>query len=501
MKDKQAMQPSLGTMKSLKINYLFNLLLTVSNIIFPIITYPYAARVMGANALGLVNFANSFLTYFIILSSLGVPVYGLREIAKIRNNKFELSKLYSELMSISAILSVASSVLYFIIVYLFSTFTKNQFLHGILGISIILNLFSIDWFFTGLEEFKFIAIRGIIIRLLSLILLITLVKKSEDYIIYAALGLLASALANIFNFIISMKYVKYQFNNLNLLKHVKPIVLYSILAITINMYFNLGITLLGFLSKNEQVANFTVAFRLILLSLTFISSATYTVMPRVSYYLNNDMGDAFIEVFSKVLKFFGMIAFPLALAIFLLSEQFIYIFVGKEFITAGRCFQVLAPVVIISGLSNLVGNNFLLPSRGERQVLYSALAGLTINIIANTIFIPIYGSIGAAISYLLAELTILCYQIVILQKHHSSIFKLIFYEIRYTHYIASSVIVGLFIIVLKIVMHSQFLIMILSLVICPVIYLIMLMYFEDAILNDLLIKFKNIAFGESNASN
>ena len=140
--------------KSIKKNFIYNSILTSANIVFPLITAPYLSYTLGAENIGKVNFATSIVNWFILISSFGIPRYGIREIARNRDNKKELTNTFWNLILIQASLSIIAIIVYLLAIFNVPRFESELNIHLMMVMMLILNVFSIDWFYQGIEEYK-----------------------------------------------------------------------------------------------------------------------------------------------------------------------------------------------------------------------------------------------------------------------------------------------------------------------------------------------------------
>ena len=210
-------------MKSIRVNYFYNLIITISNILFPILILPYVLRVIGASGIGKVNYATTVSSYFVMFAQFGIPFYGIKEISKVRNNQSELNTVFSEIFILNIITMLISLSLYLILFYIDTQMQIEMKLYIIMGFQIIFSLFSLDWYFNGLEEFKFISLRNLIIKFISILLIILFIKDIEHYVYYALITILAIGLSNIMNFVYFFKKSKLVIGNLSIKRHFKPL--------------------------------------------------------------------------------------------------------------------------------------------------------------------------------------------------------------------------------------------------------------------------------------
>ena len=213
--------------KSLKVNSVINIIKTVLSIIFPLITFPYASRVLGVNGIGRVDYANSISNYFVLFAELGITTYAVREGAKIRENKEQLNQLCSEIVIIN---SISTAVAYTgLVLCSFLPVLKNyQNILLLCGTTMIFNLIGVNWIFNIFEDYVYITVRTFVFQVLALICMFCFVRSSDDYIIYAGLVVMANVGSNIFNIFYKRKYIKlFGRKHYELKKHLPPILIIS----------------------------------------------------------------------------------------------------------------------------------------------------------------------------------------------------------------------------------------------------------------------------------
>lgn len=180
-------------MNSIKKNFIYNSLYQLLVIVVPLITTPYLSRILGATGIGEYSYAFSVSSYFVMFIMLGLNNYGNREVAKCRDNVNELSRIFWSIYAMQLVMGILVVSAY--LVYIMSV--KDRILPVILGIYVLSGCFDVNWFCFGIEQFKFIAIRNTIIKLISTILIFVFVKTSRDvggYCLIISLGQLLGAL-------------------------------------------------------------------------------------------------------------------------------------------------------------------------------------------------------------------------------------------------------------------------------------------------------------------
>ena len=272
----------------LKKNILYNTILQISQLLFPLITFPYAARVLQPTAMGAVNFASNFTQYFLTFAFLGIPVYGIREIAKVNDNELLLKKTFSELFYLNVITTAIVSLL-FLLTVSFVPGLKGDLTLFLIGFGIIWsNLFFIEWFYNGTQEFKYITIRSLIIRSLSVFLIFLLIKTPKDKNLYYLIEFVVIASSSICNFSRAKHLLLYNFKDLNLRKHVTPVITLFSLSVMITIYVYANSIILGFFRPKNEVAYYSVSEKISKLAIAFIKTAGIVLLPQLSILKKRD---------------------------------------------------------------------------------------------------------------------------------------------------------------------------------------------------------------------
>lgn len=439
-------------LKSIKINYIFNTILTISNFIFPMITFPYVARILGPEGIGKVNFSFTVASYFIMIAQVGIPVYGIKEISKVRENKQNLSKVFSELFTINSLMTVLMVIVYSFI-FLFSTKMQNEeVLYIVAGISIFLSLFSIDWLYSGLEEYKFIAMRSIFVKVISVIMLFLLVHDRNDYIIYAIITVIVTVLTNVLNLFAASKKIKFTIKNLDLRRHRKPIISLSLAGLIGSIYANLDVILLGSLVGDKYVGYYSTTRKITGIMVAIIGSLGTVLIPRLSYYLDKNMKEEYNQLAQKSLNFIYFLGFPAIIYIMFMSEDILYFFGGEEFIAASMSLRIISLQILATSLATFYGFQVLLPHNDEKSMVKSNIAGALVNLILNLILIKTFYHNATSITIVLSELTVALVQIY-LSKSYTD-FKL--YNSESIKYLKGSLLLIICLMITKIIIKENY---------------------------------------------
>lgn len=385
------------------------------------ITFPYAARVLLPDGIGAVNFLNSIVTYIVLLTSLGIPLYAVKEVAKYREDKTKRDIITIEIIILSTILCLIGYVGVWSLANFVPQIHHQSALFYILSLTILFNAIGVNWFYQGIEDFKFITIRAIIIRSLAAAALFIFVKDSSDLLIYGVIVVGSTVGNNFINFIHLHKYINFhnfKFNQLQISRHVKPSLQVFILNLIISLYIQLNSIMLGFISGDESVGYFTAGTKITHIGLTVISSIGTVLLPHCSHLIKTGDFDSFKSIINKSLNITLAISLPMTTGLMVLATPITLIFCGDEYSSAIPILLLNAPVIIFVSLTNIMGIQILYPMDKIKLVILSVSGGALMNLFFNIFLIPHYGAIGAAISTLIAEFVVLFIQLVFGQSYY-----------------------------------------------------------------------------------
>lgn len=403
--------------KSLKKNAFFSFIKAFMNLAFPLITFPYASRILNPDGIGKINFANSVVAFFVTIGLLGTNSYASREAAKIRDNRRELSKFSREILCINIFSSLFSYLFFFILIFTVPKFSGYIILLLICSTKILFTIFGMDWLYIATEEFKYITVRSIIFQFLSLIFLFLFVHTQKDLYWYAIFGILSAVGSNVCNFIHSRQYIDiFSPQTLDIKKHLKPIFIFFGMTLVTNIYTVLDTTMLGFLATDTEVGYYSAATKIVKMVIGILTAISAILLPRLSYHAEKEQFSAFSSLIEKSLSIFWMISIPMCAGLFILAEPVLLLFSGGKFINALRPMQIITPLIFIISTTSLLGSP-LSALRKEKISLFAVCIGATSNLICNTILIPMYGASGAAIGTIFAESSVMLFQSFFLFKY------------------------------------------------------------------------------------
>lgn len=414
--------------QSLKKNFFMNAILTMSNFIFPLITFPYVSRVLLPAGTGKVSFATSLISYFSLFAQLGIPTYGIRTCAKVRDNREELTRTAHELLFINLIMCVISYFALALALISVPRLREDRALYIVVSFTIILTSIGMEWLYKALEQYTYITIRSIIFKFVALIAMFLLVHEQDDYVIYGGISILAGCASNIFNFINIHKYISLRpVGNYHIQRHFRPVGVFFAMSCASTIYTHLDTVMLGFMTTDEDVGYYNAAVRIKSILVSIVTSLGTVLLPRASYNIEHGLMEEFWRISKKAINFVFLMASPMMLYFIFFAKEGIYFLSGTAYTGSIVPMQLIMPTLLLIGLTNILGIQILVPLGKEKIVLCSEIAGAVVDVIINAVLIPKYASAGAAIGTLVAEFVVLIVQFSALKSEVSSIFRSVHY--------------------------------------------------------------------------
>ena len=390
--------------KSLKLNFIMNVILTMSTFLFPLITFPYVSRILLPSGTGKVQFVTSVITYFNMFAQLGIPIYGIRVCAKVRDNKKELSKNVQELFIINLIMSILAYAIFFIALFNISRLMQEKGLFLIVSFTILFNAIGMEWLYKALEQYTYITIRSIILKFIAMIAIFLLIREQKDYVLYGGISILATSASNVLNFFNVHRYVSLKpIGHYNIKRHFRAIFVFFAMSCATTIYTNLDTVMLGFMKTDEDVGYYNAAIKIKTILASIVTSLGVVLLPRASYYIEHDMKNEFLSITRKAINFVILVSTPMMLYFMFFAKEGILFLSGSAYEGSITPMQIIMPTLLFIGLTNIMGIQMLIPLGKERIVLYSEIAGAIVDVIINIILIPKMASLGATIGTLIAE--------------------------------------------------------------------------------------------------
>lgn len=383
--------------KSIKVNTIYNAIKTCSAILFPLITFPYVSRVLMVENLGRINFASSIISYVSLLASLGVSTYAIRECSRIREDKNKLSETASQIFTINICSTIIAYLLLIITLAVARPLDNYRQLILIQSLSLIFTIIGADWVNNVAEDFKYITIRTLGVNILSIVLMFAFVKQSDDYIVYTVITMVAGAGANILNAFYRRRYCKIRIvRNLNIKRHLKPIILLFSLQLVQIIYVNSDMTIIGLVRSDTEVGYYSAAVRIYNLIQTLMNSVVLVVLPQLSQaYAKNDF-DKVNNLLKYALNFIIGLGLPCLVGVNVVANEVISLLAGSAYLACVPALRILTVALFWSFLGGFLGNMIMIPSGREKISLISSIISAAVNLLLNLILIPKWGIEAAA---------------------------------------------------------------------------------------------------------
>ena len=401
--------------KSLAKNSIYNIIYTVANILFPFVTSIYVSRILLPSGVGKVASSQNIASYFVTIAALGLPSYGVREFAKVRENKCERNKLFTELFLLNIISTTLAVVGFWVLVTINMGFQGEWILYGACGLAIVFNYLNIDWMYMGLEEYGYITGRSLLIKAVSLVALFLFVKTKQDYVLYALISSLATGGNYIFNVVHARKFIKINFSGIQIRRHLKPVLLIACIIFLSSIYNKIDVTMLNMMATDESVGFYSYAQKTINMVLAMASAATAALLPRLSYYYDNDK-DGFYRLLDKGFQILCAMILPLTFGMALVASQAVEFLYGKAFAPAALTIRLMCPLILIKGFGDLFCYQLVYSTKSEKIILPASASASVINIIVNAVLIPVLLQNGAVIASVFSELVTNAIQFLYMKK-------------------------------------------------------------------------------------
>lgn len=481
--------------KSLTKNFIYNYIRTFCNIAFPLITFMYTSRILGAEGIGKFNFSKSFITYFAMIAMLGINQYGTREAAKLRDSREKLSKFTHEVLIINSITTIGAFLLLFASIYIVPKLHDYTSLLLVNSITIFMQGLGMDWLYQAEEEYEYITKRAILFQIIALIALLIFVKDSDDLIVYSFINVISTSGSYVLNFYYSKQYVDWKFlGEYELKKHLPGMLWLFAMAVSIELYTVLDTTMLGFISGDRAVGLYTAAVRVNKLTNSLITALGVVLVPRLSYYVGKKETDKMRDLVCKGYNYVFLMSIPSAIGLLCLSKDIISILSGVEYAQATFAMRIMTPIVILIPFSAMTNQQTLVPLGMEKRILISTCVGAVTNFITNSLLIPRFAQNGAAVGTVIAETAVAAVCLINAKRllDIETIFKL-----HYQYWIAASPILPITYFVKKIPVHS-IIQMGISIVLSCMVYSVILYSFRNeyfmAIVDKLFCKVNGLKF-------
>lgn len=394
-------------MVSIKKNLFYNGMLTVSTYVFPLLVFPYVTRVLGVHNLGICNFVDSIIQYFILFSFLGMQTMASREIAKVNGDKQKLNETFSGLLTLNILTTIVVLCIFFSLIFFVPKFYEYRLLLFIGSAKILANTFLVEWFFVGTENFKYVTIRTIIIRSLYVLSIFLWVNDSSDYVLYFTLSILmfvCNAIVNIYN---AYKQIDITFESINIHRFVKSFLILGLYQILTSMYTSFNVAFLGFVAGETDVGYYTVSSKIFAILLGAFTAFTSVMLPRMSSIIEHRRYGEFKQKISASIDALLCFSMPIITIVLIFAPIIIRIIAGIGYEDSILLLRMMVPLMLIIGYEQILVLQVLTPMNKDQAILINSIIGALVGVLCNVFFVPHYGKVGSAIAWLISEVSVL----------------------------------------------------------------------------------------------
>lgn len=396
--------------RSVRTNYLYNLIYQITAILLPLITMPYVSRVLGPQGVGTNSLTNANTQYFMLLGTLGITMYANKKIATVRENRRKLRQTFWEIFSIQFIGCMISYIIFVLVLGIRSSLGLYYMLQGFFILS---SAIDISWYFVGIEDFKNASIRSFLVKIISVFLIFIFVKDSNDLWQYILINSLTMFIGQFVMWIYVDKST-FSFKSLDKLKlrrHITPILVLFIPQVATQIYTVLDKTMLGVFSPTVEVGYYDQSQKIVRILLTILTSLGTVMMPRIASLISKNQHDIVKNTLKKSFTIISFLAIPIAFGIMGVSDRFIPMFFGYEYLSVIPLLKISSILVIIIGVGNVFGTQYMIAVGKNKEYTISVCVGAAVNFILNLILIPKFSALGAVIATVSAEFSIALIQL------------------------------------------------------------------------------------------
>ncbi len=471
--------------KSISRNAIFNAILNLFNIIFPALVIPVVSRAIGNELYGYMGYGDSLNTYFLIFASFGVYTYGLREMSRVRDDKVRLKQTFTSLFVLTTVTNILATIAYMIFVVVFYKDQPYFYTCIIMGLNLAINIFYVEWVNQALENYHFITIKTMIIRIISCAIIVLFIRNKENYLLYLYILVATNFINNIISFIYIKKRIKFDFTDLHFAIHIKPMIYAVILANVGVLYTQLDKFMIKGSIGTTDVGYYYMAQRIINMITVLMLTLVTVTMPRLSNYLGKDSTDEYLILLKRVAKIYFLVLFPASIGLACLSKEVIVIFGGSGYLAVVPVMMVFSIYMLSLGIQNIISNQIIYLYKREKDDSIIILLGGIINLIfkVTLVFTGNFTIVTAIGTTLIANIIVIGLQYRLVKKVIKLNINLFEYEnMKYLYYSLVFIPITFGI---KLVISTTFVACALEIVTCGLVYLGILVITKDAVFFEL----------------
>lgn len=389
-------------------NFMYNSILTVSGYVFPIITYPYVSRVLGVDCIGICNFVDGIINYFILFSTLGTNLVGIREVAKHREDRRKLSECFMSIFSFNVLTTVLMEIILLIAVVFVDALHPYRSFLLIGAMKLATNLFLVEWFYKGIENFRFITVRAIIVKLLYVAGVFLFVNSKDDCQKYYLMTTLLFMVNAFINWHVLRRFVSVSFRWTGIMTYAKPIISIGCYSLLTSMYTSFNIVYLGFVAGDTEAGYYATATKMYTLVIALFSAFTSVMLPHMSAIAGKGDTSVFIRSMRRSSMILFRYAIPATAFLVMFSPEIVRIISGPDYDPAVLPMRVIMPLILIIGYEQILIIQTLMPMRRDKAVITNSIIGSVLGLTLNLALVPRLGCLGSAIVWVAAEVGVAC---------------------------------------------------------------------------------------------
>ena len=401
---------------SIKVNFAYKSLLTVSFYLMSFISFPYISRIFGVERLGLVNFVDNTVSYFLLFATMGINVLGIREIAAVKDDHIARSRVAAAILGINLLFTLVTLVVYFIVVASVPRLSQYSELFYIGSVKILFTAFLGEWFFTGIENFRYITLRSVAIRGCFIAAIFLFIRHAEQYWIYWLLSVAVVVINAVVNMAYVRRYIVFRWRDLFDLRYLKSNITLGVYAIMTSMYLTFNVMYLGLVTDTVEVGYYTTAFKLYSVVLGFFTAFASVMLPRMSAIMAQGDKVQFERLIDKSFSAVAIFSMPIIICAIILAPQIIFVLAGAGYEGAVLPMQIIMPAIALVGVSQVMTLQVLMPLKKDKILLIISIVGALTSLVANVLITKRLQSVGSAIILLGAEVIVTLLYIVFIRR-------------------------------------------------------------------------------------
>ena len=395
-------------MPGVKVNFFYSSILTTANYLFPLLTFPYVTRVLGVTNIGTVNFVDSIINYFVLASMMGINIVGIREVAQSKGDKERLSQTFSGLFWLNTLTTALALAALAVATLCIDKLWAHWHLMLIGALKLVMNYMLIEWLYRGLEEFRYITVRTVLVKIVYVVSVFVFVRQADDYPVYYFLSVMMIVVNSLVNLAYSRHYVSLKCRHVNVFRYVKPYFILGTYTLLTSMYIFVNVSWLGFACGEQEVGYYTTASRLYDILIAVFTGLTGVMLPRMSSLLAEGKIDEFKTKLVKANNVLFAFAIPLVLFTVINAPSIIYVIAGAGYEGAILPMRIMMPLILVIGYEQILVMQTLMPLKKDKAVLRNSIAGAVTGLLLNVLLISRYASAGASLVWGISEMVVLC---------------------------------------------------------------------------------------------